>query len=91
MQPQIIHYLGCSNVAYLKKMPVIHMVWFKTKEPMTPENWAELHTAANNLKTIPGVISVELGSYTTQTVSQDLLGIHFIFKSLCRVHCIPST
>lgn len=43
-------------------MPVVHMVWFKTKAPLTAENWAELRAAANDLKTIPGVISVEIGA-----------------------------
>lgn len=44
-------------------MPVVHMVWFKTKEgALTAEAWAELRAAADALRVIPGVISVEIGA-----------------------------
>lgn len=67
----VLNSLVCCVPDYSSlRMPIVHMVWFKTKEPLTAENWKELHEAANNLRTIPGVISVELGSFFLLTLGR---------------------
>lgn len=42
--------------------PVVHMVWFKTKPGVTREALDNLFKGMNELRKIPGVISVDYGN-----------------------------